>query len=98
MTQKTDGMKYAPQSKPSPVVKPGEFTFAAAFLEHGHIYGQCNGLLEAGAELKWVYDPDAKKVDAFRAKYPNAKIARSFDEILSDPGVHLVSAAAVPCD
>src|SRR5258708_29821379 len=39
----------------SPVVKPGEFAFAAAHLEHGHIYGQCNGLLEAGAELKWVY-------------------------------------------
>ena len=54
-------MNYAPQGKPSPVVKPGEFTFAAAHLDHGHIYGQCNGLLEAGAELKWVYDPDAKK-------------------------------------
>ena len=58
MSQKSDGMNYAPQGKPSPVVKPGEFTFAATHLEHGHIYGQCNGLLEAGAELKWVYDPD----------------------------------------
>ncbi|MEO5958725.1 MAG: Gfo/Idh/MocA family oxidoreductase [Opitutaceae bacterium] len=98
MTQKSDGMNYAPQGKPSPVVTPGEFVFAASHLEHGHIYGQCNGLIEAGAQLKWVYDPDVKKVDAFRAKYPGAKAARSYDEILADPEVKLVAAAAVPCD
>jgi predicted dehydrogenase len=97
-TQKADGMNYAPQGKPRPVVKPGEFTFAAAHLDHGHIYGQCNGLLEAGADLKWVYDPDEKKVDAFVAKYPQAKRARSLDEILADKDVRLVTAAAVPCD
>ena len=97
-TQKSDGMNYAPQGKPRPVVGPGEFVFAAALLEHGHIYGQCNGLLEAGGELKWVYDPDPKKVEAFRAKYPQARVARDLDEILQDPAVHLVTAAAVPCD
>jgi predicted dehydrogenase len=98
MSQKADGMTYAPQGKPSPVVRPGEFIFAAAHLEHGHIYGQCNGLIEAGAQLKWVYDPDPAKVDAFRAKYPEAKTARSFDEILSDPEVKLVAGAAVPSE
>jgi predicted dehydrogenase len=96
--QKSDGMNYAPQGKPRPVVGPGEFVFAAAHLEHGHIYGQCNGLLEAGGELKWVYDPDPKKVEAFRAKYPQVRVARDLDEILNDPAVHLVTAAAVPCD
>ncbi len=98
MTQKSDGMNYAPQGKPSPVVKPGEFVFAAAHLDHGHIYGMCNGLLEAGADLKWVYDPDPKKVEAFRAKYPQAGVARSLDEILAESAVTLVAAAAVPCD
>ncbi len=98
MSQKSDGMNYAPQGKPSPVVKPGEFAFAAAHLDHGHIYGQCNGLLEAGAELKWVYDPDPKKVEAFRAKFPQAKVARDVDEILADSTVKLLAAAAVPCD
>lgn len=96
MQQKSDGQNYAPQGKPNPVVKPGEFAFAAAFLEHGHIYGQCNGLLEAGAELKWVYDPDERKMAAFREKYPTVKVARSFDEILADDEVRLVAAAAVP--
>jgi predicted dehydrogenase len=98
MTQKSDGMNYAPQGKPSPVVQPGEFAFAAAFLEHGHIYGQCNGLIGAGAELKWVYDPDARKVEAFRAKFPHVRVAASFDEILGDGAVKLVAAAAVPSE
>jgi len=62
---KNDGMHYAPVGKPHPVVREGEFIFAAAALDHGHIYGMCNGLIEAGATLKWVYDPDPQKVDKF---------------------------------
>lgn len=95
---KSDGMTYAPKGKPQPVVKPGEFAFAATGLDHGHIYGQCNGLLEAGAELAWVYDPDPAKVAAFRSTFPQARAARSLDEVLDDPGVRLVAAAAVPCE
>ncbi|MEO7932494.1 MAG: Gfo/Idh/MocA family oxidoreductase [Chthoniobacterales bacterium] len=96
--QKSDGMNYAPQGKPKPVVKPGEFVFAAAHLDHGHIYGQTNGLLEAGAQLKWVYDSDPAKVAAFLKAYPQAKPAASLDEILNDSEVKLVANAAVPCD
>ena len=98
MTQKSDGMTYAPQGKPRPVVAPGEFSIAAAHLDHGHIYGQCQGLIEAGATLTWVFDPDPAKVAKFLAKFPQAKVARSLDEILADPAVQLVAAAAVPCD
>jgi predicted dehydrogenase len=98
MTQKSDGMNYAPQGQVKAVVKPGEFPFAAAYLEHGHIYGQCNGLIEAGAQLRWVYDADPKKVEAFLSKFPQTKVARTFDEILADPEVKLVAAAAIPSD
>lgn len=98
MTQKADGMNYAPSGKPSPVVEPGEFVFAATHLEHGHIYGQCNGLIEAGGQLKWVYDPDPAKVDALRAKHPDVKVARSFDDVLDDKSVHMVAAAAIPSE
>lgn len=96
--QKADGMNYAPSGKPQPVVKPGEFTFAAAHLDHGHIYGQTNGLREAGGGLKWVYDPDPEKVKAFQQRYPGVLVAQSLEEILEDPAVHMVAAAAVPCD
>jgi len=96
MTQKTDGMTYAPKGAAQHVVKPGEFVFAAAHLDHGHIFGQCNGLSEAGGILKWVYDPDPEKVQTFLRANPHAKVARSLDEILDDPEVHLVAAAAIP--
>ena len=93
--QRSDGMNYAPKGKPSPVVKPGEFPMAAVRLDHGHIYGMCNGFLEAGATLKWVYDPDPRKTDAFRAKFPQAKVARSLGEVLDDPEIRLVACDAV---
>lgn len=91
-------MSYAPMGRPRPVVRAGELRFAAVYLEHGHIYGQCNGLLEAGAELKWVYDADAKKVEAFRAKFPQVHVARTYDEVLADPEISIIAAAAVPSE
>ncbi len=96
MSQKSDGMNYAPQGKPQPVVKPGEFVFAATNLDHGHINGQCNGLTEAGGVLKWIFDADTAKAEAMAARYPGAKVARSLDQILEDAEVKLVAAAAIP--
>lgn len=89
------GMNYAPKGKAAPVVKPGEFKIAAIGLEHGHIYGMCNGLTEAGAQLKWVYDPDPKKVERFKEAFPNVKEAADEEEILKDPEINLVCSAAV---
>ncbi len=91
----SSGMNYAPTGKPSPIVGKGEFTFAAMALDHGHIYGMCNGLIEAGASLKWVYDGDIRRAKAFAERYPGVKVARYEDEILSDPEVRLVAGAAV---
>ena len=90
--------KYAPDSKAGPVVRPGEFIFAAVYLDHGHINNQTQGLLEAGATLKWVFDPDQQKVAKFLQRFPAANAARSLEEILDDPAVRLVAAAAIPCD
>lgn len=91
----SDGMNYAPKGKPLPVVKEGEFCIAAIALDHGHIYGMCNGLTEAGAKLKWVYDPDPVKVERFVKAFPGTQIASSEEEILNDPEVKLVCGAAV---
>lgn len=89
-------MNYAPEGKARPVVDPGEFPIAAVALDHGHIYGMCNGLTEAGAEVKWVYDPDPANVARFQEAFPGAKAARSRDEVLQDAEVKLVASAAVP--
>ena len=95
---KQDGMNYAPEGKPNPVCKKGDFIFAAVGLDHGHIYGMANGLVEAGAELKWVYDPDPEKVRAFVERFPGAKAAGSEQQVLDDRGVHLVAGAKIPSD
>jgi len=92
------GMNYAPKGKPNPVVKPGEFVFAAIGLDHGHIGGQCNGLMEAGATLKWIYDPDPGKLERYLKMYPTAKGARSEAEVLEDPEVKLVTSANIPSE
>ncbi len=84
------------KGKAEPVVGPGEFPFAAVGLDHGHIYGMCNGLIEAGAELRWVFDPDPAKVGAFRERFPQARAARAEAEVLEDPAIKLVAGAAVP--
>jgi len=96
--QKADGMNYAPQGEFDPVCEKGEFRFAAVALDHGHIYGMCNGLLEAGAELAWVYDPDPAKVEAFRQRYPDVKVARAEAEVLDDPTLHMVAGAGIPVE
>lgn len=95
---KHDGMHYAPTGKPQPVVKPGEFIIAAAALDHGHIYGMCNGLTEAGATLKWVHDPDPAKVARFLQQYPQAQVADSLETILNDATIDLVASAAIPSE
>jgi predicted dehydrogenase len=98
MQQKADGINYAPRGQARPVCRPGEFRFAAIGLDHGHIYGMCNGLIEAGAELAWVFDPDPAKVKAFRRIYPGVRKARTESEVFADPSVGLIAGAPVPCD
>lgn len=91
-----DGANYAPTSQAEAVVSPGEFCFASAYLDHGHIYGQTNGLRDAGATLKYVYDPDPERVRKFCEAYPGVTVAESFEQILADPAIRLVNAAAIP--
>jgi len=97
MTEKMDGMTYAPTAKHSKrVVAEGAFVFSVIGLDHGHIFAMTNGLLEAGATLKAVYDDDASKVDEFVSRYPTAQRARSIQEILGDDSLHLVASAIRP--
>lgn len=98
-----DGMNYAPTAAmPKPVVEKGDFIFAATHLDHGHVMGQVNGLVEAGGVLKYIYEPNSvanhNKVDNLLKQNPEAKVVDSLDTILADAAVHLVTAAAVPCD
>ena len=96
MTNSKDGMNYAPTAaKPQPVVTPGEFKFAAAYFDHGHLYGQINGLTEAGGELVMIFDTNPERLEELKQKFPSATVAKSFDEVL-ESDVQMVAAAAIP--
>ena len=56
----------------------------------------CNGLTEAGAILKYVWDPDPAKVAAFVKRFPEAKPVENIETILEDPEIHMVAAAGIP--
>src|ERR1700750_1472329 len=92
------GYDYAPKGKPAPVCQPGDFLFAAVALDHGHINGMRNGLLEAGGQLRWGFDPDPLKGQAFQEIFPGVEAAQSLVQVLEDPNVNLVAAAAVPSE
>ena len=92
----SDGANYAPGARRHAVVEPGEFRFAVAYLDHGHIYGQTNGLLGAGGTLTHVYDPQPERVAAFVERYPGVQVADSFERLLNDETLHLIAAAAIP--
>ena len=88
-------MSYAPEVKPRPACAKGDFPIAAVRLDHGHIYGMCGGLVEAGATVKYVYDPDPERLRAFLKAFPGTLVARSEDEALQDREVRLVAGAAI---
>ena len=98
MADPRDGLFFVPRGAARPVVQPGEFPFAAAFLDHGHINGQTTALLQAGATLRQVFDPDPAKVATFRRDFPQAQPVDSLAAILDDPEIRLVAAAAVPSE
>jgi predicted dehydrogenase len=93
-----DGMNYAPKGRPVAACEEGEFVFAAIGLDHGHIYGMCNGLTEAGGQLKSVYDPDPAKVASLAERFPEVEVAASEAQVLDDPDVQMIAGATVPSD
>jgi predicted dehydrogenase len=72
--------------------------FSAIGLNHNHIYGQTNLLLRAGAELVSFYAPEPDLVAPYSQTYPQARLARSAQEILDDSTIQLVISAGIPCD
>ena len=79
-------------------VEPGRFTVAAVGLDHGHIYGMCAGLEDAGAVIGGVYDPDPDKADAFCKRFPEARVYGSEREVLEDGSINMIASAVIPAE
>ena len=72
--------------------------FSVIGLNHGHIYGQVNLLLRAGAEFVSFYAKEPELIAQFAPQYPQARQAGSIAEILEDESVQLLVSAAIPCE
>jgi predicted dehydrogenase len=70
--------------------------FSVIGLNHGHIYGQVDALLQAGAEFVSFYASEPDLVAQFAGAYPQARLAGSAQEILEDETIHLIASAAIP--
>ncbi len=94
--QKSDGQNYAPKGLENIVCEAGEFIVGVCRMDHGHIYGMCNGLKEAGAEIKYVFDYDKTKIDTFLKSFPNAIVVESEESLLNIEEINLIATSAIP--
>jgi len=78
------------------MLKSDEFRFSVIGLEHNHVNGQTNGLLQAGAVLVNVYDEDPEKVKNYIEKFPQVKAVLSEEEILRDPAIQMIVSVVRP--
>jgi predicted dehydrogenase len=72
--------------------------FAVIGMNHNHIFGQVQLLLNAGAELVSFYGPEPELQQEFSKAFPQAKLARGEEEILEDPTIDLIASAAIPSE
>jgi predicted dehydrogenase len=93
----SDGMSYAPSApRDEKVCGKGEFVVAAAGLIHGHIYGMCQNLQEAGADIAYVYDRDPALVALFGKQFPDAQPVDDLEAILENKSIRMVATADIP--
>ena len=69
--------------------------FAAVGLNHNHIYGQVECLLNAGAELVAFHAPENDLAQAFLHKYPQADRVADPRRIYEDRSIQMVLTASI---
>jgi predicted dehydrogenase len=73
-----------------------QISFAALGLDHRHIYGMTQGMLDAGAVLAgWWTEGSPQPVDGYRTRFPTAP-RQELQTILNDPEISLVLIACRP--
>jgi len=70
--------------------------FAVIGLDHAHILGITAAVVRGGGQLVAFYSELPKEISGFQKLYPNARLAKSEDEILNDPSIQLVASASIP--
>jgi predicted dehydrogenase len=75
---------------------PPIIRFAVIGINHGHIYGQVNLLLRAGAQFVSFYAKEPDLIAQFVPLYPQARQVHSPQEILEDEHIDLIVTAGIP--
>lgn len=70
--------------------------FGVIGINHGHIYGQVNLLLRAGATFVGWYAPELELRPAFAAQYPDVPLVDTPERLLEDPTLQLIVSAGIP--
>ena len=79
------------EAKPKHSIK-----FAVIGLDHAHIMGITAAVIRGGGELTSFYSTLPRETAGFQKIYPQARLAKSEDEILNDPTIQLVASASIP--
>jgi predicted dehydrogenase len=72
--------------------------FAVIGINHNHINSQVATVLRGGGELVWLYAKEPDLVKDFQKRFPQAKLARSEDEVLQDSSIQLVLSSAIAAE
>ena len=72
--------------------------FSVCGMSHDHIYGMVGAVLRGGGQLVSLYAAEPERAAEFLKRFPQAKQARTEDEILNDSTIQLVLSSAVPVD
>lgn len=78
-----------------PRITPPSIRFSVIGVNHDHITGMTNAVIRGGGELVAVYAKEPDLAAAYVKRFPQAKVARSEQEVL-DSDVQLVLSAAIP--
>ena len=83
-------------SQPAASPRPARLRFSAIGLNHGHINGQVESVIRGGGELVSFFATEPDLIAAFGKRFPQARLARSQNEILDDATIKLVVSASIP--
>lgn len=73
--------------------------FAALGLDHRHIFGMSQGLIEHGAQFSkfWTHETP-HTLEGFQKRFPGVPRSMELNDILEDASINLVLIAAAPAD
>jgi len=94
-TNRIEEIILQPEKRPAP---KESIRFSVIGINHSHILGMVQSLIEGGGQLVAVYSKEPELLPDFTKRFPNVKVAKSEAEILEDKSIQLVASAAIPVD